>query len=412
MKDMSLPSVDYDVLIVGGGMVGATLACALGNTNLKVGVVEAYTFGANNQPSYDDRSIALAYGSRRIIEGMGLWSALKSQVTPINKIHISDRGHFGFTRLDAVDYGVGALGYVVELRVMGAVLADALSQLSNVDLISPAKVVGLTQSSTHMDVSIERDGAEQSLSTRLVVGADGDKSFVRQLLNIPTDRDEYDQAAVIANVTPSKSHDGVAYERFTETGPLALLPLSNNRCSLVWTVKADQTEEILNLSDDAFLERLQSRFGFRLGQFEHVGRRQAYPLALVRAQEHVVERVALIGNAAHTLHPVAGQGFNLGIRDVAALAQVIVDAERIGEDLGKKKVLNDYLEWRIKDHQQVITFTDTLARLFANNSPPLALVRNCCLVALDLMPIVKGKLAQKTMGLAGKQPRLTRQLSL
>jgi 2-octaprenyl-6-methoxyphenol hydroxylase len=409
---MSEPNVDYDVLIVGGGMVGATLACSLGATELKVGIVEAYPFGAGDQPSYDDRSIALAYGSRVIIESMALWTELKSQVTAIRNIHISDRGRFGFTRLNSADYGVEALGYVVEMRVMGALLSNALSRLTNVDLLSPASVVGLTQQNDHVNIDIETQGEIRRLSARLVVAADGDKSFIRQLLNVPTDREDYGQTAVIANVTPGKPHDGVAYERFTDTGPLALLPLSDNRCSLVWTVRSDQTEEMLGLSDEEFLSRLQTRFGYRLGRFAHVGRRRAYPLALVRARQHVVDRVALIGNAAHTLHPVAGQGFNLGIRDVAALAQVIVDGARDGLDVGHASVLNQYVEWRTKDHQQVITFTDTLARLCANSSPPVVCVRNLGLVALDLAPSIKRMLARRTMGLTGKQPRLARQLSL
>ena len=407
-----LPNVDYDILIVGGGMVGATLACALGATSLRIGVIEAFTFGAANQPSYDDRSIALAYGSRRIIEGIGLWDTLQSQVTPIKKIHVSDRGHFGFTRLDSAEYNVDALGYVVELRVMGGVLADCLAKLDNVDLLSPAKVVGLTQGADFAEVDVEKAGARKRLSARLVVAADGDKSFIRQLLNISTIRQEYGQSAVIANVTPSQSHQGVAYERFTDSGPLALLPLSDNRCSLVWTVLNEQAEETLNLSDADFLARLQARFGFRLGRFEQAGRRQVYPLALVQAKEHVVNRVALIGNAAHALHPVAGQGFNLGIRDIAVLSQIVVDAAKAGQDIGCMSVLREYDEWRAKDHKEVINFTDTLARLFANDSLPLTLTRNLGLVALDMLPFAKGMLARRTMGMAGKQPRLTRQLAL
>ena len=244
------------------------------------------------------------------------------------------------------------------------------------------------------------------------MAADGDKSFIRQLLDIPTEREEYGQSAVIANVTPSKNHQGIAYERFTDSGPLALLPLSENRCSLVWTVRSEQADEVMALSDEAFLAQLQSRFGFRLGRFEHVGRRQVYPLALVQAKEHVVNRVALIGNAAHALHPVAGQGFNLGIRDIAVLAQVVVDAAQAGKDFGHLEVLREYETWRARDHKEVITFTDALARLFANNSPPLACARNVGLLALDMLPAAKSMLARRTMGLAGRQPRLTRQMAL
>ncbi len=404
--------LDYDILVVGGGMVGASFACALRNTALKIGIIEAYPFGSLKQPSYDDRSIALAYGSRRIFEGMGLWEALQDHVTPIDKIHVSNRGYFGVTRLDCRENRVEALGYVVENRVLGSVLADSLMRSSNIDLITPAKVVGLNVEASQTTISIARDAERFSLTAPIVVAADGDRSVVRDLLGIERERQDYNQVAIVANVSPEYNHNNVAYERFTDSGPLALLPLSENRCSLVWTVAPKSVEALLALNEDAFLSQLQRCFGFRLGRFRRAGKRGAYPLALVRVPEQVRNRVALIGNAAHTLHPVAGQGFNLGIRDVAALAQVVSEASVAKRDIGSIDVLRDYARWRDQDHKSVITFTDTLARVFTNRLPPIVLGRNLALVSLDVMPALKRTLSRRTMGMAGKLPRLARGLPL
>ncbi|TPW09491.1 MAG: 2-octaprenyl-6-methoxyphenol hydroxylase, partial [Halothiobacillaceae bacterium] len=280
-----------------------------------------------HQPS----SIALAYGSCRIFEALGLWQTLLPHAAPIKQIHISDRGHFGFAHLDSAAQRVAALGYVVEMRVLGEVLSQALTQVSNLDLMAPAKVKSVVVGEQSVAVEVERQGVLQRITAKLVVAADGDRSAVRDILQIPTTRSEYHQVAVIANVTPGKKHNDVAYERFTDSGPLALLPLPHNRCSLVWTTRPDQVDTLLQCDEAQFLAHLQERFGFRLGRFQKVGARHAYPLALVQAREHVAHRVVLIGNAAHTLHPVAGQGFNLGIRDVAALAQTLHDATLIGK---------------------------------------------------------------------------------
>lgn len=407
-------TTDYDILIIGGGMVGASLACALGNTALRIGIIEAVPLyaSAQAQPSYDDRTLALAYGSRRIFEGMGLWPALVGATTPIKKIHVSDRGHFGVTHIDCADEGVEALGYVVVSRTLGQTLMQALHALPHVDLICPAQLTNITTSTDHAQVIVNQNGEQRTLTARLVVAADGGKSAVREQLKIPTRTWDYHQTAIITNITPQRPHNNIAYERFTSTGPIAMLPMSNNRCAVVWTVASGQADAVMRLTDEAFLAGLQNAFGHRLGRLQKTGMRHAYPLVLTRALEHVRPHLAVIGNAAHTLHPIAGQGFNLGLRDAAALAQVIVEAQRAGHDIGSLDVLNHYAAWRRADQMRAIAFTDSLVRVFTNPLAPFALGRNLGLLAVDLLPPLKHLLARQTMGLVGKLPRLARGLGL
>jgi len=403
---------DYDVLIVGGGLVGASLACALGNQPIRVGVIEAYSFGSTTQPSYDDRSVALAYGARRIFEGMGLWPSLATDATPIKKIHISDRGHFGAVRLDAATTGREALGYVIENRHLGKEFAAALAGLANVEMICPAQLQAIEIDETHARAIVKKGESTTNLTTRLIVGADGGQSLVRQCMGIEAISRDYEQCAVIANVTPGKFHHHVAYERFTKHGPLAMLPLSANRCSLVWTMDRESSNAVLELSDEAFLARLQQYLGFRLGRLVKTGKRHVYPLTLVRVQQQVNHRLVLIGNAAHTLHPVAGQGFNLGLRDVAVLAQILTECIARGDDPGVLAVLDSYQRWRSRDQAAVTAFTDGIVRIFSNSFLPLVIARNAGLVTLDVLPPLKNSLLRRTMGLAGKLPRLARSLSL
>ncbi|MBZ0072156.1 MAG: 2-octaprenyl-6-methoxyphenyl hydroxylase [Gammaproteobacteria bacterium] len=402
----------YDILISGGGLVGASLACALSGQGLRIGLVEAVAYGDPGQPGYDDRVIALAAGTQRIFAAMGLWPALAGRATPIHRIHVSDRGRFGFARLDRADAGVEALGYVVPGRDLGTVLGARLAELDAVELISPARVTGVDFAADAAQVRVAAGTGTCVLSTRLLIAADGAQSLLRDLLDVPTTIWEYGQTAVIANVTSERPHGHVAYERFTDSGPLALLPMSEGRCGLVWTLRDDQVDAVMALDDAAFLARLQERFGRRLGRLTRVGRRSTYPLRLVRARESVRPRLALIGNAAHTLHPIAGQGFNLGLRDVAALAEVLLQAHREGRDPGAAAVLGRYADWREGDHRRIIVFTDGLARLFTNPLPPVAWARDLGLLALDLCPPAKRAFARLTMGQMGRLPKLARGIGL
>ena len=424
MKDIN--NTDFDLIIIGGGLVGASLACALENSSLRIAIVEAFPFKVDNteyQPAFDARSVALSYTSKQVFEGMGLWSSInKLGVAAIKKIHISDRGHAGITRLNADDENVEALGYVVETRVIGKALFDRLTKQKNVTLIAPAKLKDFNLSAEMASATVEvtkNDGLVENkiLTTKLLVAADGDDSFVRRLSGVRIKQRNYEQSAVVANVATDKPHANLAFERFTDSGPLALLPMAatekeKNRYSLVWTINSTEQEDMLSWSDEQFLEKLKARFGERAGNFINVSPRHAYPLSLMRAKEHVRERLAIIGNAAHTLHPVAGQGFNLGLRDVAALSQVIIDASRKQKDIGLLDNLTLYADWRKRDHIQTAMATDGLVRLFSNNFLPLAAIRNLGLLVVDLVPPLKKVFARHAMGFVGKLPRLGRGLKL
>ncbi|MDH4133428.1 MAG: 2-octaprenyl-6-methoxyphenyl hydroxylase [Gammaproteobacteria bacterium] len=406
-------STDYDILIVGGGMVGASLAIALGNLPLRVALIEAVEFESNTQPSYDDRTIALSYGSKRIFDTLGIWSRVETGgATAIQHIHISDRGRFGFSRLAAADAGVEAMGWVVENRALGQALKPFLTATSNLTFLCPATMQDIEFSEDAASVTIRRGDKTEILRARLVVAADGGASAVRERAGIVATRTAYHQTALVTNITPEQPHRNVAYERFTDSGPLALLPMSANRCAVVWSLPPESVEAMLALDDAAFLTLLQERFGTRLGRFLKVGKRAAYPLAYTKVAEHISPRLVLIGNAAHTVHPVAGQGFNLGLRDVAALAEVMSQALSDGKDIGALDVLQQYVDWRRRDVFAISTFTNSLVRIFSNDFAPLGLARNLGLVAVDLFPPAKRALLRLSMGLGGRLPRLARGLPL
>ncbi len=402
----------YDLIIVGGGMVGASLARALSGCDMKIAVVEAWAIDSGRQPSYDDRAIALAYGSKRILESLGVWEHIRSNAEPIRHIHVSNRGHFGFTRLDHKDQGVEALGYVATGRALGDALLKGLELLPGVTLYVPARVESFDVGDDGVAVVIDQAGKHQTISASLLVAADGTKSMIRERLGIAVSEWGYGQTAVISNLIPGVEVNGVAYERFTDAEPMAMLPLTEGRYGLVWTVADEALEEVMALNDQQFIARVQERFGYRLGVFQAAGGRTSYPLKLLRAKEHIRPRVALIGNAAHALHPITGQGFNLGIRDVAVLADVLADAHHQRVDIGALSVLERYASWRHRDQQAVALMTDGLVRLFTNPLLPVRVARNLGLLALDLMPPAKRALTNRFMGLGGRLPRLSRGLGL
>ena len=403
---------EFDTIILGGGMVGASLARSLAGAGLRIAVVEAWPLDSGRQPSYDDRAIALAYGTRLILQGMGLWSTLQPQVEPIRHIHVSNRGHFGFTRLHSADHELDALGYVATGRALGELLLAGLDRVQNLELFCPAELNSFQVQEHGVEVVIALQGKPRKLRGRLLVAADGVNSKVREGVGIGVREWSYGQSAVISNITPESPPNGTAYERFTETGPIAMLPLTEGRYGLVWTLAEQEVKEVLALDDAAFLARLQQSFGQRLGRLERAGRRSAYPLKLLQAKEHIRPRVALIGNAAHAVHPITGQGFNLGIRDVAVLAEVLSDAIRQGRDPGALETLEEYARWRRRDQQLVALMTDGLVRLFTNPLPPIGVLRNLGLLALDLVPPAKRALARRFMGLNGRLPRLSRGLPI
>jgi len=411
---------DYDIIIVGGGMVGASLAAALipasNRLNLDIAVVEAFPMPAvgslSYQPSYDSRATALAYGSRVIYQEMGLWETLRQHLCPISDIHVSDKGHFGVTRLSAEKERVPALGYVVENHWLGRVLMDRIQQpeAKQIDLICPAEVTAISYGAEQMSLQLKTAEAEHSLTTQLVVMADGGRSELREQMGIGYRQQSYAQHAVIANISPEYDHNHVAYERFTDTGPMAFLPLEDedgqHRMGLVWTVPDDQIDEVMALSDEAFIARVQERFGHRCGRIVKVGARHSYPLKLSLADEQVRRGLAVLGNAAHALHPIAGQGYNLALRGAVALAEHLIRAAEQGQNLGGLELLAAYQQQVRQDQQRTIGFSDQTMKLFSNRDPLLALGRSVGLQLLDVLPPAKTLFARSAMGLDSPAPDL------
>lgn len=395
---------DYDIVIVGAGMAGASLACALDGAGYRIAMVEASPSDHNAPPGYDERVLALAHGSRRIFEQLGVWNALDADATPIEHIHVSDRGRFGFTHLHAVEEGVSAMGYVTPARAIGKALLPRLPAIAGLELLRPATLVSVDADADGIDVGLVTTEGRRVIRAQLLVAADGVRSAVRELSGIGADEHDYGHTALIANLTPAQAHGNVAYERFTDTGPLALLPMSEGRMSLVYTVHSPDAEEHLALDDDAFLARVQARFGYRLGRLRRVGKRSAYPLVMTRAQAQTAARTVLVGNAAHTLHPIGGQGFNLGLRDIATLA-ALLRADDVA-DPGGAGLIADYAARRAGDHDAIIRATDTLAKVFSNGLPLLSQARDVAMLAIDLLPAPRRLLARHAMGLAARVPSL------
>jgi 2-octaprenyl-6-methoxyphenol hydroxylase len=385
------PGIQYDIVIAGGGMIGASLALALAPLELRVAVVEAVARGEAAQPSFDDRSTALSRSTQRMFEAMGLWDEIIAASTPIRRIHVSDRGRFGFSHIDAAEQGVEALGYVVINRVLGDVLQTALARTEFVDVMCPARVDHVDAHEGTMTVALEHEGGRhEELRCQLLVAADGANSSVRSMMGICAQKTDYGQHAVIGNLLPEKPLDNCAYERFTDQGPLAMLPVADDRAGFVWTVSSGDAERVLALDDAAFVGEIQTAFGYRLGQS------------------------VLVGNSAHGLHPVAAQGFNLGMRDVAALCDCIADArgKDSGADIGDPDLLQRYAEWRRDDQGKLVRLTDGIVRLFGSARPPARLARNIGMLGFDLIPGVRSLFARHMMGLAGRLPRLSRGVPL
>ncbi|HEY4968503.1 MAG TPA: 2-octaprenyl-6-methoxyphenyl hydroxylase [Steroidobacteraceae bacterium] len=405
----------FDIAIVGGGMVGASLAVAVAPLGLKVALVEAVAHDSASQPSFDERTTALSNGSCRILQTLGVWAQVQTQAVPIRKIHVSDQGRFGFARIDAAEQGLTAMGYVVPNRALGLALWPRVAACPHIQVHCPAQVVRTLRGERTVALEIATVGATTSIDARLVVAADGVHSAVRGAFGVDVQTRDYEQTAIITTVLPQRFHDHVAYERFSASGPLALLPLEGGRCALVLTLSRAAAESAMAWSDGEFLAEVQRRFGFRLGRFLKVGRRAPYPLSLTRAERTSAERCVIIGNAAQSLHPVAGMGFNLGLRDVASLAELL--AEHRGEprfDAGAASLLAEYDAWRAADRAGVLAFTDGLVRLFANPSSVVRRLRNIGLLAFDLLPPAKAALSRLSAGGGGRTriPKLARGVAL
>jgi 2-octaprenyl-6-methoxyphenol hydroxylase len=404
--------MDVDVAIVGGGMVGASLALGLQGLGRRVLLVEGVAPGSAAQPSFDDRTTALGNGSRRIFESLGVWNDIEPQTAAIRTIHVSDAGRFGFARLRAAEHGIDAFGYVVANRVLGTALWKKLSaQPAELVLRVPAKAETIEISEAGVRLSVaDESGSRDEVQAHLVVAADGAHSSVRVAADIDAGVEDYDQVAIVANVATDRPHDGTAYERFTPSGPVAVLPLFDGSYGVIWSCRPDAAAEVLSLDDASYLQALQERFGWRAGRFVRIGRRASYPLKLTRAAATVATRTVLIGNAAQALHPVAGQGFNLGLRDAAMLAEVIANTAEA--DVGAPDLLARFAQWRAADRSGVIRFTDGLVKLFGSQRPGVGVLRNLGLLMFDLAPPAKSALARVSAGFGGPTPRLARGLTV
>jgi 2-octaprenyl-6-methoxyphenol hydroxylase len=409
-----MTDIRVDVAIIGGGMVGASLAVALAGTGVTTMLVEGTTPGSKTQPSFDDRTTALGNASRRIFQGLGVWERIAPEAAAIRAIHVSDAGRFGFARLTAAEQKIDAFGYVVPNRLMGAALWERLQGANEVLLRVPARPEQVAISDQGVTFILAgnppgEDSARESVTARLVVAADGAHSVVRAAAGIEAAVEDYEQIAIVANVAADRPHDGTAYERFTQSGPLAVLPLHDGSYGVIWTCNPTRAAEVLALDNNSYLRELQDRFGWRAGRFVRAGVRASYPLKLTRAATTVATRTVLIGNAAQALHPVAGQGFNLGLRDAAMLAEVIVGA---GADVGSPELLRQFAAWREADRNGVVRFTDGLVKMFASTRPGAGVLRNLGLLLFDLSPPAKSALARVSAGFAGPTPRLARGLGL
>jgi 2-octaprenyl-6-methoxyphenol hydroxylase len=403
------PEDVLDVVVAGGGFVGITLALALARGGVRAALIDSAAAGGGETAP---RPIALAEGSRRILDGLGIWDEIASAATPIRVIHISDRGRFGFTRLKARDYGVDALGYVSEAGIIGAALGRALDAAAGVSLLKPATASELDFSKGRVRIGCLAAEAPLSVEARLLAAADGGRSLIRKLSGIRARERDWRQSAITATVTTRLDPENVAYERFTANGPVALLPMGRRRSGLVWTLPHERADELMAMDEGTFLAALGDVFGTRLGAFTQTGPRTRHRLRSAHSKLTIKQRLVLVGNAANHLHPVAGQGLNLGLRDAAVLAQVVVDAIRAGEDPGDITTLKRYADWRSRDQWATYRFTEGVVRIFSSDWLPLALLRDAGLVGLDSFGFLKRGLARHAMGLAGRGPRLSRGLSL
>ena len=405
---ISKPNKSYDLVVVGGGMVGASFCCALeeamGENPLSILVIEAILPNAysSKQSSLDARSTALSFGSRKFFEDIGLWQTLGDAVSAIHEIQVSDRGRLGSVEINRNDQNVEALGYVVENKKLGQVLSTRLNKSEKIEFLCPALVSSVKAAEKGMLLGLHHGDIETSIDASLVVLADGGKSPVCEQLAIARSLERYDQYALIATIVFEKAHQHIAFERFTDTGPLAVLPLKSidgkNRGSLVWTLSAEQAAQYRELGEE-LLPLLQERFGYKLGKILEIGETFVYPLSLSIAKEQVRPGLALLGNVAHTLHPVAGQGFNLALRDAQALVDVLISAKEQGLGLGEMNVLLKYVARQEADQATTTQFTHNIIKLFSSNNEAKVWLRKFGLVAIELLPTLRRGLAERAMGL-------------
>jgi 2-octaprenyl-6-methoxyphenol hydroxylase len=408
---------DAELVIAGGGLNGMLLAVACAGAGLSTIVIDRQDPAAMMGDRFDGRTSAIAYGSRLVFDGIGLWPAIEGEAEPIREIRVADDGSPLFLHYDHRELGGNTpLGYIVENRVLRRALFDRAATLPSLRLLAPRAVSAMEASDTGATVALA-DGTR--LNTRLVAAADGQNSPLRRAAGIRTVEWRYRQTGIVTTVAHERPHGGTAVEHFLPAGPFAILPMTDEpsadaaharrgRSSIVWTEHADLAPRLLALPDAEFAAELRARFGDFLGAIEPVGPRWSYPLALMQAERYIARRLALIGEAAHVIHPIAGQGLNIGIRDIAALAEIIIDARRLGLDIGDPALLERYERWRRSDALVLAAVTDGLNRLFSNTIPPVRLARDFGLAMVNRLPPLKRLLMQHAMGVLGDRPRLAK----
>jgi len=402
----------FDCIIAGGG-IGAFFAYALACESCRIALVDAVPTPTVQQKDFDARSLVLSQSSIRILKSLHLWGNLEAEATPIYSIHTSRRGKFGAARMKVTDHGVDMFGAIIELQSLYSTIRQKIDTHPHITNFCPAKVTGLTLERPLNQVHIETaDGIHQILSGKLLVAADGTNSFIRKNLGIEVERFQYDHNAIVANVGLHSDHHHQSFERFTEEGPIALLPLRGKRCALVHSVANNRVDEIMNLDDDQYLTHIQKRFGYRLGIFTRMGKRFTFPLERIIAKEQIRPGVVLLGNSAHTLHPVAGQGFNLALRDCATLAEVVKAALEAKQNPGDYAVLQTYLDERSPNQKRIIQLTHSLIQYLSTNNTAFSLATTLGLTTIDKLPPLKKMLTRLSMGLSTPQSQLVRGISL
>ncbi len=398
--------MDFDIIIIGGGMVGATLACALGNTPFKVAVIEPAIAPMNwPEDEYDIRVSAITRATENVFRHIGAWDGMvRRRVTPYQAMEVWDATGSGEIEFNAAEIGETNLGYIIENRVILAALLERMAQFDNVQFFCPADAKRMDRAHDQVTVALE-DG--RILTAKLLVGTDGARSWVRDQAGITTTGWSYEQTAVVATIKTSLHHHGIAYQRFMPEGPLAFLPMPNGLSSIVWSTTPERASELVAMEESQFLDELQKSFGEKLGRMEQVGPRGGFPLILKHANSYSSERLVLAGNAAHAIHPLAGQGLNLGVSDIAALTEVLLDAKRDHRDIGDLSVLRKYERWRKADNLSVMAAMDGFKRLFSNNSKPLSLLRNVGLTLANNSGPLKHMMVRRAMGIGGDMPKMT-----
>jgi 2-octaprenyl-6-methoxyphenol hydroxylase len=386
----------YDIVIVGGGLIGMSMAVALADAPCTVLLLEQNKVAPVNANMLDLRTTGLTRSSEKVFSYLGLWEKLSEQVTPIERMDISEQGNFGAARIDSHEHDLNPIGYMVPNQVLMTLLSQQVQQQANLTVLAPASLQALEYDDDGHTIEINHDGQKEHYRARFIIGSDGGNSKVRSLLGIGSEHKRYKQKAIVTNVRPQLKHNNIAYERFTAHGPLAILPIPENYCALIWTQPEDKAGYYLEVDDNKFLQELQKAFGFRLGKFLEVGKRSAYPLSLSVSNKLISERAVLIGNAAQAVHPVAAQGFNLGLRDVQTLAEMLRQDDFNLQSMSL--LLEKYQALRMPDRKHVVRLTDGLTKLFAPQIWPMKFARSLGVRIIGSSPSAQRSLLQRNLG--------------